>query len=61
MDSFIRNNPAAPLVRFEGIATHRSSPTKIVAFAVIALMMAYVICHNKAFLDRSEKPGLAAL
>ena len=61
MDGFIRNRLASPLVRFEGSAAIQSSHTKIVAFAVIAVMMAYVICRNESFLDRSDESRLAAL
>jgi hypothetical protein len=38
MDGFSRNRLAAPLVRFEGSTARPSRPTKIVAFAVVAVI-----------------------
>ena len=52
---------ARSLVRFEGSAAVRSRHTKHGAFAVIAVMMAYVICHNERFLIDPTNPILAAL
>ena len=56
MNGFTGNRLPAPLVRFASSPVLRSRPTTIVAFAVIALMMAFVIYHNERFLIDPTNP-----